>query len=444
MDFNERELFKKFQLDNINTFKKYLQDYDASVAASMRAAGYKLKNQSSRTVLFTFGEVTITRNRWYKNGKCKIPVDEKLGLKPYERISSELLYQIIYLSTLLPYRKIEEVFELLLQSLVSKDTVQKAVKLATKILKEKADYKKIKEESSIQKIKAPKIYLEGDGVMLKTTDRNNDFHSTDFSHFVVHTGSYKESSKRTCLKNKKEFISQHNSKAREQVLDYLFNHFEIADQTVLICNSDGGRGYSQQLFQEIGKALGIKKIEYFLDAYHVNDRIKRLFSRFSNELTEKAFEALKNHSRKKLEILFDTAESLLENQDEIDEFKNQKKKFLRQFPFMKSPKLRNIDVDSIGIMESQHRKITYRMKNRGMYWSRTGAETMSKLIICNAENNLRNLILGDWRKDYEKINIHHGSADQWVRNTKRKGFWRPEIELKNTNIRNRVRSIKKY
>ncbi|MCC9890530.1 ISLre2 family transposase, partial [Streptococcus agalactiae] len=181
----------------MNAFKKYLQDYDASVASSMRAAGYKLKNQSSRTVLFTFGEVTITRNRWYKNGKCKIPVDEKLGLKPYERISSELLYQIIYLSTLLPYRKIEEVFELLLQSLVSKDTVQKAVKLATKTLKEKADYKKIKEESSIQKIKAPKIYLEGDGVMLKTTDRNNDFQSTDFSHFVVHTGSYKESSKRT-------------------------------------------------------------------------------------------------------------------------------------------------------------------------------------------------------------------------------------------------------
>ncbi|MCO4506102.1 hypothetical protein OQG76_07880 [Streptococcus macedonicus] len=151
MDFNERELFKKFQLDNINTFKKYLQDYDASVAASMRAAGYKLKKQSSRTVLFTFGEVTITRNRWYKNGKCKIPVDEKLGLKPYVRISSEMLYQMIYLSTLLPYRKIEEVFELLLQSLVSKDTVQKAVKLATKILREKADYKKSKKSHLFKK-----------------------------------------------------------------------------------------------------------------------------------------------------------------------------------------------------------------------------------------------------------------------------------------------------
>ena len=79
MDFNERELFKKFQSDNIATFKKYIKDYDDSVAPSMRAAGYKLKNQSSRTVLFTFGEVTITRNRWYRNGKCKIPVDEKLG-----------------------------------------------------------------------------------------------------------------------------------------------------------------------------------------------------------------------------------------------------------------------------------------------------------------------------------------------------------------------------
>lgn len=444
MDFNERELFKKIQSDNIATFKKYIKDYDDSVAPSMRAAGYKLKNQSSRTVLFTFGEVTITRNRWYRNGKCKIPVDEKLGLKPYERISSELLYQIIYLSTLLPYRKIEEVFELLLQNFVTKDTVQKAVKLASKILKEKTDYRQIKEESSVQKIKAEKIYLEGDGVMLKTTDRSNDFQSTDFSHFIVHTGSYKESPKRTCLKNKKEFISQHNSKAREQVLDYLFNHFEITDQTVLICNSDGGRGYSPQLFQEIGKALGIKKIEYFLDAYHVNDRIKQLFSRFSNELTEQAFQAVKSHSRKKLETIFDTAESLVENQDEIDDFNSQKRKFMRQFPFMKSPKQRNIGVDSIGIMESQHRKITYRMKNRGMYWSKKGAETMTKLIIYNAENNLRDLVLGVWRKDYEKISIHQGSADEWVRNSKRKGFWRPEVELKNTNVRNRVRSIKKY
>jgi len=41
MNFDERELFKKFQSDNIKTFKKYLQDYDASVASSMRAAGYK-------------------------------------------------------------------------------------------------------------------------------------------------------------------------------------------------------------------------------------------------------------------------------------------------------------------------------------------------------------------------------------------------------------------
>ena len=35
MDFNERELFKKFQLDNINAFKKYLQEkglaYDSAI-----------------------------------------------------------------------------------------------------------------------------------------------------------------------------------------------------------------------------------------------------------------------------------------------------------------------------------------------------------------------------------------------------------------------------
>lgn len=53
-------------------------------------------------------------------------------------------------------------------------------------------------------------------------------------------------------------------------------------------------------------------------------------------------------------------------------------------------------------MESQHRKITYRMKKHGMYWTIQGAETMSQLIVLSYEGQLRDLFFGSWREDYQK------------------------------------------
>ncbi|HEY0221648.1 MAG TPA: hypothetical protein VGC17_02475 [Lactovum miscens] len=54
-------------------------------------------------------------------------------------------------------------------------------------------------------------------------------------------------------------------------------------------------------------------------------------------------------------------------------------------------------------MESQHRKVTYRMKNRGMYWSKNGAETMSQMILQNHEGRLRNLFFGPWKEEFQLI-----------------------------------------
>lgn len=54
-------------------------------------------------------------------------------------------------------------------------------------------------------------------------------------------------------------------------------------------------------------------------------------------------------------------------------------------------------------MESQHRKITYRMKKRGMYWTLLGAETMSQMIVLAYEKQLRELFFGSWREDYNRL-----------------------------------------
>ena len=54
-------------------------------------------------------------------------------------------------------------------------------------------------------------------------------------------------------------------------------------------------------------------------------------------------------------------------------------------------------------MESQHRKVTYRMKKRGMYWTVLGAQTMSQMIVLNYEDGLRELFFGSWRKEYQEM-----------------------------------------
>lgn len=57
-------------------FLKRIRDYDEQIATTMRQHGYKRVDSSKRTVLFTFGEVTISRSRWRKGRKTRYPVDE--------------------------------------------------------------------------------------------------------------------------------------------------------------------------------------------------------------------------------------------------------------------------------------------------------------------------------------------------------------------------------
>ena len=54
-------------------------------------------------------------------------------------------------------------------------------------------------------------------------------------------------------------------------------------------------------------------------------------------------------------------------------------------------------------METQHRKITYRMKNRGMYWTLTGVEALSQMILLADKNELEDLFFGDWQEAYHPI-----------------------------------------
>ena len=81
--FDEKTFMDEMARLREKEFLKRVKAYDDRVATNMIQHGYKRVDSSERTVLFTFGEMTFSRNRWRKGKNTRYPVDEWLGLKPY-------------------------------------------------------------------------------------------------------------------------------------------------------------------------------------------------------------------------------------------------------------------------------------------------------------------------------------------------------------------------
>lgn len=128
VSFNEQKLFVQVKKKHISDFINMIEAYDNDVADSMLTKGYRRMNRSYRTVLFTFGEVRFARTRWYKDGKCYVPVDEYLNLEKYNRISPDLCALIVQLASYVSYRKVAEILELQYGLNITKDTVLKVCK----------------------------------------------------------------------------------------------------------------------------------------------------------------------------------------------------------------------------------------------------------------------------------------------------------------------------
>ena len=398
--FDERGFVEERDDYGKQLFLKKIADYDKQIAPTMRANGYKRVDSSERTVLFTFGEITFSRNRWRRGDETRYPVDDWLGLKKYQRYSLELMYTFARYASEMSYRQVCRMIKLSYRLDITKDTVLKAVKLTGQLFSEKSHYRYFVEEHVPEKINAPIIYVEGDGVLVKTTSKNNEKHNTDLAHFLIHTGTKKVHG-RTVLLNKHEIIHTDYEVARDELLDYLYNHFEITDQTILVTNSDNGKGYTRRVFQNIQKALKIKRHEHFWDAYHVKEKLKQFFKPYPKVLQDLAFKAVQTYDRKLLKTALDTTEALIFDEEDYYDFQQFRQKLLDNFKDTKTAKLRGLSHKGIGVMESQHRQVTYRMKHRGMYWSIKGACAMARLILLERIDQLEELFFGDWRKDYQ-------------------------------------------
>lgn len=149
------------------------------------------------------------------------------------------------------------------------------IKTYYQLLSDRKAYQFYKEDR-VEKRHCPVIYVEGDGVMVKARENSDTSHKIDLAHFVIHEGAVGRG-KRLKLIHKHEILALNVKEARRQVLDYLYDTYEITQETILITNSDGGHGYTPYVFKELAKALKIKHHEHFYDGYHVTQMLKQAF-----------------------------------------------------------------------------------------------------------------------------------------------------------------------
>ena len=137
----------------IQNFIEEMRHVDREQGVLLEKEGWFYKETAERSIVFTFGKVTLVRRCYVKNGKRRYPVDEYLGLTPYNRYSKFLLYQLALTKQELSCRKAAIYFEELFDVNISKDTVSKARRMANQLYKENQEHGFFEEELFIEEKK---------------------------------------------------------------------------------------------------------------------------------------------------------------------------------------------------------------------------------------------------------------------------------------------------
>ncbi|MFZ2576381.1 MAG: UPF0236 family protein [Lactococcus hircilactis] len=407
-------------------FLKSVEEYDEFIYEKMKKKDWVSNGFKERTISMVWGTVTF-RRRTFKKGKAfRVPVDEHFGFEKSQRVSMELLIKIAKLAIDETYSAVCRTIWELYHVDISIWTVYHAIDLVAGILEKREQYRYL-EELEIKKICPKIIFIEGDGVMFRTNhSKILRQYWADYAHFVVHTGVVETTKDRFECENKLEFFGSDLKVIRQQVIQHILNTMEITPETIFVTNSDGGKGYSAKAFKDMVSELSVSRYqrhEHFWDRYHVREKVEYK-TRAMPEVGEAIMQAIYAHDKEKLNVALDTMESkitarIFDYEDEEEQaqgdFQKFKNKLLYNFKYLETPEHRGLSPRGIGVIESNHRKITFRAKFRGMHWSKKHLVAIAQLTILKGAKLLDDLFYGDWQAIYEQYEPVDSDYRQWFK-----------------------------
>lgn len=259
--------------------------------ASLKAEGYKVQRKDARTIQGILGPLTYERRLVKKEGeKAFYPLDRHLGFERYRRYTPYLEFCVVKLAARSVYRVVEESIKILSPVIISHQKVAMLVRDAgRRYSKYEETMLTVDAKPDGELVKPDTLYIEGDGLYISRVNGKdpsleskepeekprkkeyNELHRIQLDVGVEQEGN----GKRHRLVDRREFVDTDLAKVQMQLERFLESYYNL-QKTIVICNSDNGPGYVRSSFERMAGECG--QFEFFVDPYHVNQKVKTRLS----------------------------------------------------------------------------------------------------------------------------------------------------------------------
>src|SRR5690625_1737557 len=371
-----------------------------------RKENWKVERNDTKGVQFIFGEVPLSRTLMYDNeGNPRYPLDEWLGFRKRQRQSPLVEVKVAELASKSDYRESARILKEWTAVYISHTTVGSIVRRVGNA-QAKADEQMVQDlEDSAELPEGKKevdfLYTEADGVFVRGVEKKKHI---EVSHAIIYEG-WDKNGDRVSLQNPKVIMTTKATDDFWKEVQTVAAHEYSLEETQVVSNSDGGSGYSAEKFQEAFSQARFPLIHQ-LDAYHIQQAVNRTFGYKKNKWKDKVRNALKEYKLDEFKLVLDTYESKLEDEKQVKKVSKFRTYILNHWDYISDWRERvddpPKDARGLGAMESNQRRITFRMKKRGMHWSKEGAEAMVKIRQGIENNTLREIYLASQQRSHRK------------------------------------------
>jgi len=371
-----------------------------------RKENWKVERNDTKGVQFIFGEVPLSRTLMYDNeGNPRYPLDEWLGFRKRQRQSPLVEVKVAELASKSDYRESARILKEWTAVDISHTTVGSIVRRVGNA-QAKADEQMVQDlEDSAELPEGKKevdfLYTEADGVFVRGVEKKKHI---EVSHAIIYEG-WDKNGDRVSLQNPKVIMTTKATDDFWKEVQTVAAHEYSLEETQVVSNSDGGSGYSAEKFQEAFSQARFPLIHQ-LDAYHIQQAVNRTFGYKKNKWKDKVRNALKEYKLDEFKLVLDTYESKLEDEKQVKKVSKFRTYILNHWDYISDWRERvddpPKDARGLGAMESNQRRITFRMKKRGMHWSKEGAEAMVKIRQGIENNTLREIYLASQQRSHRK------------------------------------------
>lgn len=368
-------------------------------------AGWTVERNDPRSVLFTFGWVTYSHTLMHDHEKNPhYPFDEWMGLKKKRRRSPFVDVKVAEMASEVTYREVATMLQEWTAVDISHATVGTIVKEVgqAQVEHDSEMVSDLEESAELPEGKeAAYVYAEADGAFIRDTTKKKHH---EVRHGIMYEG-WDKNGERVSLRHPSVMMTTQPDADFWKEFQTFAAHQYSLEQTQVVTNSDGGAGYTAEKFQEAFSQSNYPVINQ-LDAYHVAQGLNRTFGVRRNTYKDGVQKALKEHHLDDFIRWMDSYESTLDDEQRMKKVQEYRTyitgnwdRIIDWRECVQSPPK---DARGLGAMEPNQRHITYRMKKRGMHWSKQGAEAMVKIKQGILNGTLRDVYLKEQKRTARK------------------------------------------